>query len=138
MQEKITDKNNFMFYSLIQDFHMRGMVYLGKLKNPMTDKIEKNLEAVQIIIDMLDMLKEKTVNNLKDDEKRYLDQALMDLRLNYVDEAAKDKEGTETSSIESKTESDVTENNSSENSDSTTEDKSKVTTENTSGNENSK
>ncbi len=93
MQEKITDKSNFMFYSLVQDFHMRGMVYLGKLKNPMTDKIEKNLEAVQIIIDMLDMLKEKTVNNVKDDEKRYLDQALMDLRLNYVDEAAKEKDG---------------------------------------------
>lgn len=85
---------------------MRGMVYLGKLKNPMTDKIERNLEAVQIIIDMLDMLKEKTLNNLKDDEKKYLDQALMDLRLNYVDEAAKEKDAPkEALSEESKEES---------------------------------
>ena len=92
MENNLNDKNALMFYSLVQDFHMRGMVYLGKLKNPMTDKIEKNLEAVQVIIDMLAMLKEKTKGNLKDDENRYMDQALMDLRLNYVDEAAKEKE----------------------------------------------
>jgi Domain of unknown function (DUF1844) len=62
---------------------------MGKIKNPMTDAVERNLEAAQNSIDILDMLRVKMKGNLSQEESRLLTQVLAELRLNYVDEAAK-------------------------------------------------
>jgi hypothetical protein len=62
---------------------------LGKVMNPMTNAIEKNIEQAQQAIDMLDMLKNKTKGNISVDAEKLLTQFLSDLRLNYVDEIAK-------------------------------------------------
>jgi hypothetical protein len=67
---------------------MQGM---GKMKNPVTDKIERNMEQAQQSIDMLDMIKEKTKGNLSSEMARLIDNSLSELRLNYVDELNKDK-----------------------------------------------
>ena len=50
----------------------------------MTDKIEKNLEAASMSIDMLAMIQEKTKNNLDEYESKLLDQSLKDLKMNFV------------------------------------------------------
>ena len=65
---------------------MQTMMQLGKLANPMSGKIEKELEGAQMTIDMLDMLKAKTANNISEDEKRFLEQVIADLKLNFVEE----------------------------------------------------
>jgi hypothetical protein len=70
-------------------FQMAALHQLGKLKNPLTDRIERDLPAAQSTIDMMDMLHEKTRGNLSAEEDRFLKGVLRDLRLNYVDEAAK-------------------------------------------------
>ena len=70
-------------------FHSTGMQGLGKVMNPMTNAIEKNIEQAQQAIDMLDMLKNKTKGNISVDAEKLLTQFLSDLRLNYVDEIAK-------------------------------------------------
>ena len=70
-------------------FHTLTMHQLGKIKNPVTDKVERNLTAAQGSIDMLEMLKEKTNGNLTETEQRFLTELLREVRLNYVDEAAK-------------------------------------------------
>lgn len=80
------DKNDQLFASLIYLFHTTGMQGLGKLMNPVTQKIEKNIEQAKESIDMLDMLKQKTQGNLNPELNRLLEQFLTDLRLNYVDE----------------------------------------------------
>ena len=67
---------------------MQGM---GKMKNPVTDKIERNMEQARQSIDMLDMIKEKTKGNLSSEMARLIDNSLSELRLNYVDELNKDK-----------------------------------------------
>jgi hypothetical protein len=90
------EKNTHLFYSLIYTFQMQAMFQMGKLKNPMTDKIEKDLDAAKISIDMLDMLADKTKNNTTDDEKRFLEHTVSDLKLNYVDEMDKEKKNKET------------------------------------------
>lgn len=77
------------FLDLVQMFQMQGYISLGKLKNPMSDTIDKNLEQAQYFIDVLSMLEEKTTGNLSDEEKRMLAYSLQDLRLNYVDESTK-------------------------------------------------
>lgn len=76
-----------LFITLIQQYQMQGWVSLGKLKNPVTDKIEKNLEMAKVSIEILDMLKSKTQGNLTDEEIRILDQTIADLKLNYVSES---------------------------------------------------
>lgn len=83
------EKYQLMFSQLVLMFHAAAMQQMGKLKNPMTDKIERDLVAAQSSIDILEMLRAKTNGNLDADETRLMDQVLRELRLNYVDEANK-------------------------------------------------
>ena len=83
------DKHALMFAQLVLMFHAGAMQHLGKVKNPLTDKVERDLTAAQGMIDLLEMLKVRTKGNLAPEETRMLDQILQDLRVNYVDEAAK-------------------------------------------------
>jgi Domain of unknown function (DUF1844). len=84
------DKNQMMFVQLISMFQAAALQQMGKLKNPATEKIEKDLQQAQLSIDLIDMLKEKTKGNLLPDEERFLSGVLQDLKLNYVDELAKE------------------------------------------------
>ena len=81
--------NDELFIQLMLIFHQNAMVGMGKLKNPVTDKVERNLPQAKQSIDMLEMIKEKTNNNLSPDLLRTLEHALTELRLNYVDETNK-------------------------------------------------
>ena len=85
------DKNTQLFVYLAGSFELSAMQFLGKIKNPITDKIERNLEQAQFSIDMLDMLKIKTKGNLMDYEEKLLDNILGQLKMNFIDESEKDK-----------------------------------------------
>ncbi len=84
------EKNQMMFIQLVSMFQAAALQQMGKLKNPGTEKIEKNMEQAQLSIDLIDMLKDKTKGNLLPDEERFLNGVLQDLKLNYVDELAKE------------------------------------------------
>jgi hypothetical protein len=83
------EKHQLMFMQLVLMFHSLTMQQLGKVKNPMTDTIERDLSSAQSSIDMLDMLKDKTKGNLKPEEERFLHGLIKEAKLNYVDEANK-------------------------------------------------
>ncbi len=85
-----TDKNSQLFLQLIFMYHAACMEQLGKVKSTITGKIDRNLVAAQGTIDLLDMLKEKTKGNLSNDEERFLVELIRELKLNFVDEKAKD------------------------------------------------
>jgi hypothetical protein len=88
----MTDANhNILFMQLIIQNQQIAMMAMGKIKNPISDKIERNLEHAKIYIDTLDMLQAKTKGNLSDYEEKFLTETLKDLKLNYVDEVDKDK-----------------------------------------------
>jgi hypothetical protein len=78
-----------LFLQLVMGLQQSGMVALGKLMNPMSRTIEKNLDAARDAIDMLAALETRTRGNLESDEERVLRQVLTELRLNYVDEVKK-------------------------------------------------
>lgn len=84
------EKNEMMFIQLIAIFQAAALQHMGKLKNPASEKIEKDMGQAQLSIDILDMLKVKTKGNLTAEEERYLGSMLQDLKLNYVDELAKE------------------------------------------------
>ena len=84
-----SEKQSALFVSLVLMLHAAAMQYLGKIRNPVTDKIERDLSAAQGMIDTLEMLESRTRGNLRQDEAKLLAQMLQELRLNYVDEAQK-------------------------------------------------
>ena len=84
------EKNEMMFIQLVSMFQAATLQQMGKMKNPVTDKIERNMEQAQLSIDLIDMLKEKTKGNRSSDEEKFLSSVLQDLKLNYVDELAKE------------------------------------------------
>ena len=77
-------ENNQLFITLISSLTSQAWIQLGKIKNPISDKIEKNLEAASMSIDMLTMIQEKTKNNLDEYESKLLEQSLSDLKMNFV------------------------------------------------------
>ncbi len=102
MAEQFTREQMFeaLFFNLVMMFHTSAMQHMGKLKNPLTDKIERDLLQAQMSIDMLDMLKAKTKGNLSENESRFLDRMISELKLNYVDEAEKDRRAQQQASGE--------------------------------------
>jgi hypothetical protein len=83
------DKSSQLLLSLVYSFQMQTWMHLGKLKNPVSDKVERDLPAAQMSIDMIEMLKDKTLNSNTEEENKFIDQILADLKLNYVGEADK-------------------------------------------------
>ena len=88
------NKNDQLFIQLVYIFHSSAMVAMGKLKNPATDKIERDLEQAKQSIDLLEMIRDKTNGNLSSESQRTLDGFLTELRLNFVDEKNKDLVGS--------------------------------------------
>jgi len=83
--------NELLFMQLVVQNQQIAMMSMGKIKHPVTDKIERNLELAKISIDSLDMLKVKTKGNLSSYEEKYLEEVIRELKLNYVDEVNKDQ-----------------------------------------------
>ena len=85
-------KDEFHFVQLIITFQAAAMQQMGKLQNPITKKVERNLDQAQFSIDMLEMIQNKTKNNLSENETKFLEHTLYELRMNYLDEVKKDQQ----------------------------------------------
>ena len=84
------EKQQMFFVQLISSLHGAALMQMGKIKNPATDKLERNLEQAELTIEMLDMLKEKTKGNLSSEEEKFFTTVISELKLNYVDEKSKE------------------------------------------------
>ena len=85
------EKENLALYDKLFVVHVLeltqlAMMQLGKIANPMTQKIEKNLDAAKHCIDTLCMLREKSKGNLSKEEEGFLNENISTLQMNYVDE----------------------------------------------------
>ena len=83
------------FLALISGLSGSAMQHLGKVVNPLTGKIERDLQAAKGTIDLLRMLREKTKGNLSDREEKTLNALLGGLQLNYLDEVKAEAEKPE-------------------------------------------
>ena len=88
-------QNELLFMQLVMMFQGMALQNLGKVMNPVTNQIERNLEQAKNMIDILGMLDEKTKGNLNDNEQRLMEHVLFELRMNYVDELKKDETSEE-------------------------------------------
>ena len=74
-----------LFLQLVLGLQQSAMISLGKLMNPMTSKIETDLDTARATIDTLVAIETRTRGNLDPDEARVLKHVVAELRLNYVD-----------------------------------------------------
>ncbi len=72
------------FPSYVLTYYTQGLVLLGEVPNPYTNKTEENLEGVRHTVDILGMLKDKTKGNLASEEEKLLDSVLYELRIKYM------------------------------------------------------
>ena len=85
------DNHQVLFMQLVLQNQQMAMISLGKTKNPVSDRFEKNLEYAKISIDTLDMLIQKTKGNLSEYEEKFLVEAVNQLKIIYVEESSKEE-----------------------------------------------
>jgi len=100
LESKLTEQQ--LFDQLISSLVHSAWVYLGKIKNPMNDKLEKNVDQASVQIDMLDMLFKRMTGNMSEEEDKYLGHVIRELKMNFVEEKNKPEEPDSSESVEEK------------------------------------
>lgn len=100
LESKLTEQQ--LFDQLISSLVHSAWVYLGKVKNPMNDKLEKNIDQASVQIDMLDMLFKRMTGNLSEEEEQYLSNIIRELKMNFVEEKNNPEESNSSQSGEEK------------------------------------
>ena len=72
------------FNSLIFSLSSSAFLHLGEIPDPNTGETRQDLALAKHTINTIAMLKEKTKGNLKEEEQKFLDSILTDLRWQYV------------------------------------------------------
>jgi hypothetical protein len=72
------------FNSLIFSLSSSALIHLGEIADPHTNQKIKDLPLAKHTIDTIAMLREKTKGNLVEEEERFLESILADLRWRYV------------------------------------------------------
>ncbi len=72
------------FNSLIFSLSSTVFFHLGEIADPQSGKKAKDLPLAKHTIDIIAMLKEKTEGNLTEEEKKFIENILTDLRWRYV------------------------------------------------------
>ena len=83
-QESLRDE--ILFLQVVSMFQIAAMQQMGKIPNPLTNDIERDLDQAKISVDILATLKKKTRGNLSAREDEYLGKALFESQMNYLDE----------------------------------------------------
>ena len=79
------EKYDQLFLQLLYLMHHTAMQELGKIANPVTGEVKRDLEKAQQAIDMLEMLEEKTKGNISEELDKTQSMMLSELRINYAD-----------------------------------------------------
>ena len=89
MSDNQLKKEDQLFIHLVNTFVQSAWISLGKVKNPVSDELERNLDQASYYIDLLDMLQTKMKGNLTEWEEQYILHSLSELKLNFIDEKKK-------------------------------------------------
>ncbi|GMT42232.1 MAG: hypothetical protein IEMM0002_0643 [bacterium] len=77
------------FTSFILSLSSSIAMSLGGYQDPVSGHVPQNIELAKQTIDIMGILKEKTMGNLSDEEQKFLDSSLYELRMRYIEEVNK-------------------------------------------------
>ena len=72
------------FPSYVLSYYTQGLMLLGEVPNPYTNKKEEDLQSARHTVDILTILQEKTRGNLSKEEGELLDSVLYELRMKFM------------------------------------------------------
>jgi hypothetical protein len=72
------------FTGLVESLASQALMFMGAVRDPMTGAVHQDLGQAQAMIEMLQMLDEKTKGNLAPDEADLLKQVLDEVRMHFV------------------------------------------------------
>ena len=73
------------FSTLVLSIGSSAAMSLGLAPNPATGKSEIDKKMAQFNIDLLEMLKTKTEKNLTEEEEKFLQQMIADLKMKFIE-----------------------------------------------------
>ncbi len=79
------------FATFIYSLSTSVLVHLGDVPDPTGQESRADLPLAKQTIDILGMLKEKTAGNLEEEESRFLENILTDLRMRFVQVSSEKK-----------------------------------------------
>ncbi len=85
------DRHDQILMGLVLNLQTSAMVQMGKITDPMSGELDRNLDAARMSIDVLDALKVKTSGNMPEEIATHLEKTVMELQLNFMDETKKDE-----------------------------------------------
>lgn len=91
MSDNELTRHDQILLGLVFSLQAAAMQQLGKIQDPMTGEVQRDLDQAKSTIDVLDMLKVKCRTGTPEDILKMMDSAVMDLQLNYMDEMKKDQ-----------------------------------------------
>ncbi|GMO65996.1 MAG: hypothetical protein Nk1A_3580 [Endomicrobiia bacterium] len=83
------------FLNLVTMLASSVWCYLGKMPNSVSGETYVDLQNAKVTIDILLMLRTKTIGNLTKKEEEILNLTISNLQINYAEEVAKSKLSTE-------------------------------------------
>ena len=81
----MTESRSIDFTTFVLSVSSAAFMGLGMTPRPGDSKPEVDLELARQNIDLLEMMKEKTKNNLSPEEGKLLDSVLYETRMRYVE-----------------------------------------------------
>ena len=72
------------FTSLVFPFYTQALIKLGLIEDPVSGQTAGNPELAKRLIDLIDLLKDRTKNNLEPDEEKFLEACLSQLKMGYL------------------------------------------------------
>ena len=85
MAKSFLNKDENLFSYVVDTFRSSASISMGKMKNPVTNKINVNIEQAKYYLDLLIMLQKKTKNNLTDYEEQMLINTVSELKINFME-----------------------------------------------------
>ena len=76
------------FTSFLISLGSSAFIHLGDIPDPATGEIKKDVPLAKQTIDLLGLLREKTRNNLLEEEEKLFEHLLYDLRMRYIKETS--------------------------------------------------
>ena len=76
------------FTSFLISLGSSAFIHLGDIPDPATGEVKKDVPLAKQTIDLLGLLREKTRNNLLEEEEKLFEHLLYDLRMRYIKETS--------------------------------------------------
>ena len=84
MKKTFLNKDENLFSYVVDTFRSSASISMGKMKNPVTNKTNVNIQQAKYYLDLLIMLQKKTKNNLTDYEEQMLINTVSELKMTFM------------------------------------------------------